>query len=112
MGRCCWSTWCPPCRREIPTFVDLQQEFGSRGLAVIGIAIDQPDKVRQFVKDFGVPYVNLLGDEGGTEVSFDYGNRMGSLPYSAIIDRQGSIVYTHLGEVKRETVLEKIQPLL
>jgi peroxiredoxin len=107
-----WATWCPPCRREIPSFVDLQRKYRERGLVVIGIGIDRPDKVRRFVEEYGVDYVNLVGGEDATEVSIQYGNRTAALPYSVIIDRAGRIVYTHVGELRRSLAVAKIEPLL
>ena len=47
-----WATWCAPCREEIPGFVRLQQRYGERGLTFVGIAIDQPDKVAEFAREF------------------------------------------------------------
>jgi thiol-disulfide isomerase/thioredoxin len=44
-----WATWCPPCREEIPLFVDLQAEFQSINVTFIGIAVDDVERVRTFV---------------------------------------------------------------
>jgi peroxiredoxin len=107
-----WATWCPPCRREIPAFVDMQHELGEQGLAVVGVAVDDPDKVRDFVARFGVDYVNLTGGQEASQVSLAYGNRASALPYSVIIARDGRIAHTHAGELPREQALELIRPLL
>ncbi|MCP4044224.1 MAG: TlpA family protein disulfide reductase, partial [Gammaproteobacteria bacterium] len=37
-----WATWCPPCLREIPTFIELQDRYGSRGLQFLGVAVQDP----------------------------------------------------------------------
>ena len=91
-----WATWCPPCLREIPGFVQLQAEYGSRGLEIVGVAVDDHDTVRQFVREHGINYPVLVGDEDGS-VSRQYGNDMGALPYSILIDRHGRIVETRRG---------------
>jgi peroxiredoxin len=107
-----WAPWCPPCRREIPGFVDLYHTYRDRGLVVVGVAMDRPEKVRRFVADFGIDYPNLLGDEGGAELAARYGNRSGGLPYTVIIDRTGKVVHTTLGELPAATAEQVIRPLL
>lgn len=107
-----WATWCPPCRREMPEFVDMQEKYGAKGLQFVGIALDEADKVRDFLDTQGVEYPNLLGNEKAVEVTKAYGNRFGSLPYTAIIDRSGHIVFTKRGELERDLVESVILPLL
>lgn len=58
-----WATWCLPCAEAIPGIVELHEEFGSKGLSVIGINVDGPRnaaKLRPFLRPFGVKYPNLL----------------------------------------------------
>jgi thiol-disulfide isomerase/thioredoxin len=107
-----WATWCPPCRKEMPAFIELQQMYGGRGVQFIGIAIDEKDKVQDFVDTFGVNYPTLLGETDAIEVAKDYGNRFGALPYTAIINRHGDISYIQRGELARETAEEEIKKLL
>lgn len=104
-----WATWCPPCRREIPALSRLHRELSDSGFSVLGAAMDNLDKVRNYVQEYDVPYPNLAGN---TEVSAQLGNITGSLPYTVIIDRDGIIRYIHLGEISREMALEQIRPLL
>jgi peroxiredoxin len=51
-----WATWCAPCRREIPWFIQLQQEYGARGLQIIGISMDDggSSTVQQFAEKTGI----------------------------------------------------------
>ena len=57
-----WDTWCPPCKAEIPHFIDLHHKYKDKGFMMIGAAIGQrgENAVRQFVQDRNVPYLNLL----------------------------------------------------
>ncbi|MGQ0525653.1 MAG: TlpA family protein disulfide reductase [Betaproteobacteria bacterium] len=101
-----WATWCAPCREEIPILISLQDKYRARGLQVVGIAIDQRDKVAAFAREFNINYVVLLGGLETIELTRQTGNRVGALPFTVVVDRNGRIVSRELGKVK-ETVLER-----
>jgi thiol-disulfide isomerase/thioredoxin len=107
-----WATWCPPCRREMPAFIELQDEFGAQGLQFVGVAIDDADKVIDFMDTYGVNYPMLLGDLAAIEVGKQYGNRFGALPYTVIVDRQGKIAFTRRGELEKHDAEAEIKKLL
>ncbi len=90
-----WATWCPPCKAEIPWFVDLQKDYGPQGLQVIGVAMDDADQetIEAFANDMGVNYLILLGTE---KVGEDYGGVTG-LPTTFYIARDGRIVKSVAG---------------
>lgn len=100
-----WATWCAPCREEIPAFVRLQEKYRTDGLQFVGIAIDQPEKVQAFSREFGINYPLLLGGIDTIEISRQAGNRIGALPFTLVLDRNGRIVSRKLGKA-RETELE------
>ena len=107
-----WATWCPPCRKETPAFVALQDQYGEQGLQFIGVAIDEKDNVVDFADTYGVNYPMLLGDLDAINTSKAYGNRFGTLPYTVIVDRQGKISFIQRGELLKTTAEEKIKALL
>ncbi len=107
-----WATWCPPCRKETPAFVELQEQYGAKGLQFIGVAIDERDNVEDFADTYGVNYPMLLGDLEAINTSKAYGNRFGTLPYTVIIDRQGKISFIQRGELLKATAEEQIKALL
>jgi len=107
-----WATWCPPCRKETPMFVELQEQWGTQGLQFVGVAIDEVNKVKEFMDTYGVNYPMLTGVDDAVEIAKDYGNRFGALPYTVIIDRDGNIAHVQRGELDRETAVKVIQPLL
>jgi cytochrome c biogenesis protein CcmG/thiol:disulfide interchange protein DsbE len=105
-----WATWCSPCREEIPMFKDLHARYGSRGLTLIGIAMDDEGSsvVEPFVRENAMPYLNLLGNE---DVASAYGPLRG-LPTKFLVDREGRIVATYFGPVPRKVLESKIESLL
>ncbi|MFO7602633.1 MAG: TlpA disulfide reductase family protein [Gammaproteobacteria bacterium] len=107
-----WATWCPPCVKEIPAFIELQEAYKDKGLAVIGIAIDNKDGVIAFLDPMGINYPILMGDAEGIALAQAYGNRYGVLPYTVFVDRSGKIVETHRSELTFEEAEAIIKPLL
>lgn len=103
-----WATWCPPCRREMPLFAELQQEFGSRGFQVVAVAIDEAPAVREFAAEYGLDFPLLVGDEDAIRVAQAYGNLQGALPYTVLVDREGEVVARFKGEISRS----RLQPHL
>ncbi len=95
-----WATWCEPCREEMPEFVKAQEAFGSKGLQFVGIAIDQPDKIRQFSQEIKLNYPSLVGGYGALELSKTLGNKIMALPFTLIVDREGGVVYAQMGPLK------------
>lgn len=106
----CWATWCPPCRAEIPGFVELQKTYGEKGLVVIGVSFDrdEPSVVKKFVERFEMNYPVLRGTG---QFAGAFGG-VSALPTTFIIDRQGRIVARHVGFAERDEFETAIKPLL
>lgn len=107
-----WATWCVPCREEIPGFVRLQERYSSRGLVFVGIAIDEPQKVAEFAREFHINYPLLVGGMDTLELLRQTGNRGGVLPYTLIIDRRGKLVSREPGGLKEVKLEGVLRPLL
>jgi thiol-disulfide isomerase/thioredoxin len=107
-----WATWCAPCREEMPEFVKAQKEFGPRGLQFVGIAVDDADKVDKFIKDIGLNYPALVGGYSAIDLSKSVGNRLAALPFTIIIDRQGNVAHTQLGQLKPDQLRSIVTRLL
>ena len=95
-----WATWCEPCKEEMPRFMKLQADYGGKGLQFLGIAIDEPAKVSAFARDLGLNYPTLVGGYGAIELSKTFGNRLGALPFTIVLDRSGAVAHTQLGPLK------------
>ena len=93
-------------------FVEMQEQFGTRGLQFVGVAIDDKEKVQDFVDSFGVNYPTLIGTEDAIQVAETYGNRLGALPYTVVINRDGLIVHAQGGMMTRQKTQEIINGLL
>src|SRR5262249_51211687 len=103
-----WATWCPPCRKEIPGFVELQQKYKGRGLEVVGIALDVEgvSKVRPFAEEHQVNYTMLLGND---DVAKAYGD-VAMIPTTFVLDRNGNVVQRFIGDTEPATFEKAILP--
>ncbi len=107
-----WATWCPPCLREIPEFIALQNEFGAQGLQFIGIAIEEKEPVVAYAHTANINYPVLIGEEAGIALSLKLGNKVNAVPYSIIVNRAGKIIHQHPGEFNKKQITELITQLL
>lgn len=104
-----WATWCPPCVKEIPGYVELAQKY-AKDLVIVGISLDQggPEVVKQFAAKHRVQYPLVMGDEkvvaafGGVE----------AIPTTFLIDRQGQIRDRKVGAEETASYEKKIVALL
>jgi thiol-disulfide isomerase/thioredoxin len=105
-----WATWCEPCKIEMPWFVELQKEYGSQGLAIVGVAMEDTknEDIAEFAKKMGVNYVILRGKEA---VGQAYGGVDG-LPTSFFIGRDGKLVDQATGLVSRSEIVDHIKEAL
>jgi thiol-disulfide isomerase/thioredoxin len=92
-----WGSWCPPCVKEMPELDQLQRQW-SKG-RVVGLAVDNPGAVREFLAKRPVSYTIGLAGFDGASLSRELGNTQGSLPFTVLFDRRGRIVQRKLGTV-------------
>ncbi len=107
-----WATWCAPCREEIPGLIAVQDRLGPKGLQIVGIAIDQAERVKPYAAEMRINYPILVGELDAMELVQRAGNQLGGLPYTVILDRSGKPVRSELGAVDAETLEKIVQPLL
>ncbi len=107
-----WATWCPPCRKETPMFVDLQTQYQADQVQFVGIAVDDPEQVRAFADTYSINYPVLLGDLTAMTLARELGNRFEALPYTLVAAPGGSIVFRQQGEVHRATLEPVLQQIL
>lgn len=94
-----WATWCPPCRMSIPELVQLQEDYGDKGLVILGISVDSADTKNSYISEFSekfkINYPILRVDEKTTRKYF--GNSDFSIPTIFIVNREGMVVDMHSG---------------
>ncbi len=104
-----FATWCPPCRMEIPHFVDLYNQYSGQGCAIIGISVDTgAEPLAKFIQDYGITYPVAHDSQG-------IGDRYGpirSIPTTFVLDQNKQIVKTYIGYRDKEVFEQDIKELL
>ena len=106
-----WATWCAPCREEIPLLMAARAKYGPIGVEIVGIAVDNASKVRDFSTSFKISYPILLAEADGLDLMRKLGNTVGGLPYTVVADRQGKVVQRKLGAFKQADLDAILGPL-
>jgi thiol-disulfide isomerase/thioredoxin len=99
-----WATWCPPCVEEMPLLDAFYQQNLSKDWQVVGLAIDQPSRVRQFLNQHAVAYPVGLAGLNGTALGTQLGNAQGGLPFTVVLDAQGGLKERKLGKLSEDDI--------
>jgi len=90
-----WATWCPPCVEEMPSLSLLSQQFAGKGVAVLGVSVDQDlAAYQQFLRKTGVRFLNVRDPD--RRVSHSFGTY--KYPETYFIDRRGVVVRKIIGK--------------
>lgn len=106
-----WATWCPPCRKGVPDFVEMKKEFADKDVEFIGISLDDiknKTSVENFIKEYKVNYPMVWGNQS---ITYKYGG-VGEIPTSFIIDKDGFVAGQHVGYVPKKTYVNEINTIL
>lgn len=97
-----WATWCAPCRKEMPDFIEFYEEYRDEGVEMVGVNLtateNEMDDVKQFVEDFQIPFYIGLDEEGIVEDTYE----LYAYPTTLIIDPDGRVAVKRLGEIDYE----------
>jgi thiol-disulfide isomerase/thioredoxin len=107
-----WATWCAPCREEIPALMKVQRKYIQNGVQIVGIALDNASKVREYSQELRIDYVLLIGAAEILGLGKDLGNRAGVLPFTVVLDRTGKLVHAQAGAVTEPSLGAVLAPLL
>ncbi len=92
-----WATWCAPCLKEMPDLQAFADEQGPEGVQVVGIALDDADAVRDFMREHAIRYPTLVDAAGPADAGVRLGNPNGVLPYTVLISTDGHVIKRRIG---------------
>ncbi len=105
-----WDTWCPPCRKEIPHFIELYNEYNGKGLEILGVAFGRNGTaaVQQFIDEYKIPYKNAMANDQIMSVL----GPIRSIPTTYVIDQKGQVVKKYIGYNDKSVFETDIKALL
>jgi thiol-disulfide isomerase/thioredoxin len=115
-----WATYCPPCLTEIPTFIELQEKLGDRGLVIVGIAFEAEEapearrtRLREFAEERGINYPIL---DGGTWSALSKAlpglRNVRGMPVEILVDRNARVVEVRNGYGYKKRWARKLEAKL
>lgn len=107
-----WASWCPPCVRELPLFIRMQESFRDSRVQFVGIAVDHVEDVKAFVSNYPINYPLLIANPDVIALSKRLGNRVEGLPFTVIFDRRGRRVFNRIGEVTADELESQLAALV
>ena len=115
-----WGTWCGPCVKEIPDFIELYDKYNKEGLEIVGIAIQSgsPENIKLFSEHYKInnPILTDINGNESYKAFSDYGTISGvgmrAVPTTFLIDRDGYIVKTYRGARPGNVFLKDLKPYL
>ncbi len=103
-----WATWCAPCREEMPAFNRLQARWAGRGVQFVGLSDEDPARVERFGRDLAIGYPLWVGGDEVGSLSRRLGNRLGVLPFTVLVDRQGHILESRVGPYSEDMLENRL----
>jgi thiol-disulfide isomerase/thioredoxin len=97
-----WATWCPPCIEEMPELSRIHAEMSPKDIKIVGLAVDSPSNVREFLEKNSVSYPLLITGASGSELAKRLGNAIDALPYTVLIDEKGNVLKQKAGRIHEE----------
>jgi peroxiredoxin len=97
-----WATWCPPCREEIPDFIETYKSLKGQGLEIVGLSLDRlaPDQLRAWAEEVGINYPVALATRQIVD-SYQPGDY---IPSTIIVDGKGRIRFRNVGPLDKDTL--------
>lgn len=106
-----WAPWCVPCRGEVPTLIAVQKEYDGQ-VQVLGLVLDGAENATAYAAELEMNYPSFLAGTNVYMYNTAFGNKVGGLPFTAIIDRDRKIRYTHAGVISLSKLRDEIAKIL
>jgi thiol-disulfide isomerase/thioredoxin len=106
-----WASWCGPCVEEMPELSALQREYAKKGIQFVGLGVDSSANIKTFLQKVHVDYPVYVAGFGGADVARAFGNTAGGLPYTVVIDANGNVRATKLGQIKPDELRRTLDAL-
>ena len=105
-----WATWCGPCRREIPGFIEMYNQYKGKGLEIVGVSLDRGgwNVVKPYIEKSKINYPIVIGDG---DLADKYGGITAS-PTTFVVDKKGNIVKEHVGYMTKQDLEKLVKDLL
>ena len=106
-----WGSWCSPCREEAPMLAQASRDLASKGVVFLGIDSRDPSEAaaQAFVRQMNIPYPSIYDQSGRTLLAFRGTLTPNSIPSTIVIDKQGRVASSVLGEISRTTLDDLVQ---
>ncbi len=104
-----WASWCPPCLHELPMLAASQRRYGENRLQVLGISLDDPKTLKNFLNKTPLGFPTLMGEREAFNLMTRYGHPRGSIPFSVLLGPDGQVLARKAGaftESELDTLLK------
>jgi len=105
-----WATWCPPCRAEIPDFIEVCKLYEDKDVQFIGVSVDKDvEDLKKFVNDFNINYPILIDN---TIDNVSPGWKVSGIPTTFILSKNGEILSSSVGMMTKGQLIKAIEEAL
>ena len=108
-----WTSWCPPCRLEMPELVKAYERYRDQGLVIVGVDLQESNKtVLSFAEEFGIEFPLAIDRDGEMRDAWRLGGPIQGLPTSYFIDSTGVVRDRFFGPLTEEFIDERLAKIL
>ena len=105
-----WATWCPPCKAEIPDFIEVFNSYKDKGVSFIGVSLDEDNNALvNFVADYKINYT-IVQDVSSVNVGNNWG--VEAIPTTFFLDKEGNVLDSVVGQMPKNNLISKIETFL